>query len=533
KKDFEEQKADYYSVKIKNFLPDGKILYHQNVRLFKKLPQLRYEGKLHENINVFEYRDTLKAGESGILLGHMGYLPAVVSEKNKVERNYKIMEREVKNNPTGYNLYNMGTLYFQNDEYEKALETFTKAYELSKDKTYVKHLISNIAKCLRKMKRSKEAAGILLEAVAIHSNYTDFYMELAQAYQECGYIRDAEYYYYKCLELGDINDSVTTEGVGSYLAWFSLAKLYESQGRHADAFDAAFKSIEQKKSFRPALAVYLKSMLRTGIPLEETYRHICSIYRPSILEDLSTLIFTLYECRHPLLNRFFTEMKGEARADIKAVALQYDRNYDEALAEWNSMEVIPSDNGNDILLLALMTGDSELLNRIKSHFNISSKEWKTMGRFVRKETFDSKEVTEWIEERLLQLAVHLIILEEADAFEYLSAVLLTCSQKAQYELANILDNYGFSDLAAGVLENNLGYVEGELNSMRRLGDVFFRKGLFEEALGFYTELMKIDSEYVTYERLYDTYEKLGDNSKCNVLKQEIRRLFPLSGWVRR
>jgi len=65
-------------------------------RLFRNLPGLRYEGRIHEKLNV--HVDNTVHGDD-ITIMHTGYSDESHSETNKIERNIKMLEVEVKENP--------------------------------------------------------------------------------------------------------------------------------------------------------------------------------------------------------------------------------------------------------------------------------------------------------------------------------------------------------------------------------------------------------------------------------------------------
>ena len=149
------------------------------------------------------------------------------------------MVMELKENPTGYSYYNMGLTYMNDENYDKALDMFKKSYPLSKNKEYVKGMLVRLGECLNLMNRTKEGIKLLSDAICVFPEYTDLHYTLGRLFLDCGYLRDAEIEFKECLRLGEGVENISTEGVGSYMANYRLALIYESTGRSGDAFEEA------------------------------------------------------------------------------------------------------------------------------------------------------------------------------------------------------------------------------------------------------------------------------------------------------
>jgi glycosyltransferase involved in cell wall biosynthesis len=528
-----EEEKDYYMVKHKNYLSDNKVTYHYNIRLFKNGIGLHYRGKLHEHLNIHDPGTHFTCGTAEFLIHHVGYMPEVYVEKNKRERNMMIMEKEVEENPSAYSYYNMGKTLVSNQRYEEALEFLRKSYQMGeKYYTYTKSLFTYMIICLHSLKRYEEGLYLINEFIKVFPDYTEFYYQKGILFEELGYFKDAELLYKKCLELGDREDYSTDEGVGSYLAYYRLAELYCKQKRYADSFDAAFNSIKVNKYFRPALSLYLSSMLKTHISIEETYEHLNIVYPINNIEDIKTLMAGLYETRHPLLDRYFEAGTGHVRRDLIAVAKQYSRKYHEALREWESIDSIPIDNWYDVLLLALLLQNRELMQKCKNTFNLSDKEWKILNKIVYYQEIKNLSMTSAVEKVLIKLCNLLILLKEFEVFEYISWFVMQSSINTQLELVDILVDFGYLDTALELLTFCMEKWPKNPKVYEIIGDIYYRKKDFKNALLYYQQTLKYKKDYPIYERLYNLYEKMSDLNNLNQLKNEMITRFPLSMWIK-
>ncbi len=531
-KDLEKEK-DFYRLTIKNYQKEGHIVYHQNVRLFKAGVGFKYSGKLHEHLNTYEEGNKYVGIESDAVIHHVGYLPEVILEKGKKKRNYEIMTKELEENPTGYSYFNMGIVYMNDEQYGKALEMFKKSYPLSKDKTYVKALLVRMGECLNLLKRTEEAVKLLLDSISIFTDYTDLHFSLGMQYLSLGYCRDAELMFKKCLEIGEKVENITVEGVGSYMAHYELALIYEKKGRSGDAFDEAFKSITEKRSYTPALSIYLKLMQRAGIKPDEIKEHLGKVYPIETVEEIKALIYSLYEIRHPLMNKFGFVLEDERLADLRAVALMLDKRYEESLSEWKKVEVISQSNSLDALVMCLISKNEPLMDKVKDSLNFSKKEWKFIRAVLLNERDEKPYLTPETEKSLINMGEYLLNSNEFEQFEYITTFLLQCSADTQEKLASILLTGGYTDTALELLTMIIDKYPNRFEANMLLGEAYIRQNKLDKALECLNQVLSMRDDFAIYERIYDLYEMTGNYLKMSSIKSTMKEKFLLSIWAQK
>lgn len=100
-------------------------------RLFRKIPELKYQNKVHEalqftggkNASIFDAKEILS-------IYHTGYAQTVFNEKRKLDRNLAILEQEVAENPENYDAWvYIGDSCFGNGQYERAEEAYNKVID--------------------------------------------------------------------------------------------------------------------------------------------------------------------------------------------------------------------------------------------------------------------------------------------------------------------------------------------------------------------------------------------------------------------
>jgi len=528
-----ERGESYYSLQIRNYQNEGKSFVHQSIRLFKSGIGLRYKGKLHEHLNTDDKDSNYKGAKSDIVINHVGYLTEVVSERDKIKRNYDIMVRELEENPTGYNYFNMGMVYMNEKQYDKALNMYKKSYSIDKHRTYIKGMLIRMGECLMFLDRTEEGIKLLTDVANAFPNYTEFHYTLGVLFQNIGYLRDAEIEFLECLKLGKNVENIFREGVGSYLADYQLALIYDKKGRYREAFDEVFKSVIGNRSFYPALALYLKLLQRSDISLEEMQKHLEIVYPIGSIKDLSNLVSALYKIRHQLISKYDWSFRDENNTYLRAVAYMLDGNYMRSLEEWKKVVSISSENLKDVLALSLITGDMSLIEKVRDSSNLGEKEWRYLIKILSAEEISNNYNTPEVEKLLLDIAYYLLDIKAFDQFEYISKFIIECSIETQNKLVVSLISTNHMDTALELLSLNLERYPENYEVPLLAGDIFSINNDFTTALDFYYRSLKLIDHYPTYERIYEIYEKMGIKKELNELSIMMKEKFPLSLWLKK
>lgn len=105
-----------YFIRIVNLMceeNDANQYIHTPVRLFRRIPEIRFEGRIHEQVlQSFEEHGFMAATLSNATIKHYGYQPTVMREKDKLARTISMLEREVKENPRdAFHWFNLANAY--------------------------------------------------------------------------------------------------------------------------------------------------------------------------------------------------------------------------------------------------------------------------------------------------------------------------------------------------------------------------------------------------------------------------------------
>ena len=108
----------------------GKPNFMKYTRLFHNNPNIRFNGRIHEQIDDSLLENRYKICESEVEIIHIGYNVQDGDLKNKAKRNLEILKDEYRKNKSSYNAYQLANTYTTLDEYDKA----NKYYKLSIEK---------------------------------------------------------------------------------------------------------------------------------------------------------------------------------------------------------------------------------------------------------------------------------------------------------------------------------------------------------------------------------------------------------------
>ncbi|WP_226682072.1 glycosyltransferase [Sutcliffiella horikoshii] len=523
-KDLKERR-DYYVTKIKNFSSAGFIRYHEAIRIFKNNIGLRYFGKIHEHINIEETNKNYSRGYTNFLINHEGYKEEVVTERNKIQRNLQLLLKEISCNPSGYNFFNLAKQYKQMGKIDDALECFKNSFNLSKLSNYKNELLFHIIDCLRQQKRYIEALRVSEDAIFLFPNYTDIHFIRGRVYFELDYWEQAEESFRKCISIGEVQNSSTTEGVGDYWSYYYLSEVLIKKGDRIGALENLMFAIKSKHGFYQALEKYVRLMTEVNIEANEIFNVLSSVHKIETREDILNTVQSLYFLRNPLLFIYTQKFNLNINNNVLAVAYMYGKKYNLALELWNEQKNIPEENKRDVLLLSIILKSKELILKLEC-----SPEEKKFYCLMANHEFDKVNETPGnIEKVFLEISEGLLKLKEYKTFFEISKLVPRLTSNGKYNLSKILYNYGFYKQAAELLLEIINKDPLNIKVMELLGDIFYTNDNFDQSLFYFSSVLNVQEGYSVYFKLYKLYIKFNKSEASNI--KSILNSFPSSQFL--
>jgi tetratricopeptide (TPR) repeat protein len=263
-------------------LENGTATTHDAMRLVRHRPERRYVGRLHEQLQHVPAYLPERLAASTVRIDHFGYLGEIREQKDKVQRNRALLDRQVADgDDSPFLCFNLGMEHVAAGDVVAALEHLELSWErLSDDPDrasygFVPMLASHLVDALRLADRHDDALTRADEALALFPGLTDIVLMQGHVHRAAGDPVAAEERYRHALALGDAPSAyVATVGAGTYLAGCALAALLVEQDRTAEA-ESVLESTLRSHPGHPQTGEALASvLLRRGVPGAEVVARI-------------------------------------------------------------------------------------------------------------------------------------------------------------------------------------------------------------------------------------------------------------------
>ncbi len=114
-----------YMMQILNFMSEGEgadVFTHRPCRLFRRLPGVRFEGRIHEQVMQSITESGLPvANLAGARILHYGYSPTAMQERRKMDRTLSLIQAELEKDPENvFHQFNLANTYYVAGRYEDA-----------------------------------------------------------------------------------------------------------------------------------------------------------------------------------------------------------------------------------------------------------------------------------------------------------------------------------------------------------------------------------------------------------------------------
>lgn len=210
-------------------------------RFFQNRPDMRYEGIIHEQMLPSAQRTGLPNDSSGIRIIHRGYLKKTVEDRNKNERNLKILIEQEKQEPENpYCHFNLGQTYKMLGRVPESEKHYRKGYEILKTLPdantipYFASLLFSFTDLLREAGRLEEAMEIAEDGISRFPMYPDIQFTKGNILLGMERFEDAIKVYEGCKKYaGHVFAGGTDPGVSTYKTTNAIGVCYAKLGKIA------------------------------------------------------------------------------------------------------------------------------------------------------------------------------------------------------------------------------------------------------------------------------------------------------------
>jgi tetratricopeptide (TPR) repeat protein len=245
---------------------------HAVTRIFPNHPEIRFRGRVHEFPAVGSDETTIVSLPTNIRIRHFGYLDAVVSERNKHDRNMSLLEKCVAEEPQiAFHWYNLGlTAHIAGDQ-QRAAQALEHSWEICKT-SGMRVFVGNALQTLSTIYTEyfgdpQRGLEYSLECLKIAPNYSNAHFTAGKSYLCLGDVEKAREMFLAAIADAPHNERqyIVDEEASGWKAMCELGSTYQNEGD----WPHALEWYERAMRHRPGVRVV---ELRRAMALEALER---------------------------------------------------------------------------------------------------------------------------------------------------------------------------------------------------------------------------------------------------------------------
>ncbi|MBI2874613.1 MAG: glycosyltransferase, partial [Firmicutes bacterium] len=238
--------------------PRSDIQIIPRFRLFRRRPELRFEGRIHEQIlpSLFRLKPVPAIDHAGVRILHLGYLPGARREE-RLRQNLALLRQEILEKPEdGFPLFNLGCAYLESDRFAEALACFKQAAPLApRGISYRSLLARNTARCLAELGDGEKAMGTVRAGLEEFPDYPDLHLLEGELALASGRASEASAAFHRCLLSASAPvRHPSSAGALGFKAWEGLGDARAAAGAAPQALEAYRKAFILQASRRHLVA---------------------------------------------------------------------------------------------------------------------------------------------------------------------------------------------------------------------------------------------------------------------------------------
>ncbi len=248
-----------------------------SVRLFRNIPQYRFQGRIHENLQPPPGYD--EAALSNIRIIHRGYLDKVFGKRQKLNRNKRMLAAAGEQHDPDYERLILAQHNLSSGQYQEALAIFEALFD-SIDEKHQDAVVRGIVLSSRQLGEADKALEWTQRGLALFPDYTDLEHLRGSILLDLKRYRESIESFTAVMALGDAPGRYHHEqGIGTVGAWEGLAFCYLGLGRY-DIASAAFSRVLEYDAGRESAVFWLGSiLLKAGHPWPAVRDNLLAVCR--------------------------------------------------------------------------------------------------------------------------------------------------------------------------------------------------------------------------------------------------------------
>ncbi|WP_238653615.1 glycosyltransferase [Paenibacillus piscarius] len=297
--------AEAYTVRIENLLgsrPEDR-LFHSNVRLFRNGQGYQFHGRIHERIDdsIISRHGAaaIEASDIGIL--HYGYLPGIMSAKNKISRNEQILRLALAEKPDDpFYTYNLAVTCCQDGRLQEAGELLRRTLDTaSLQVSYRPSAIRDLCTIYQATGQLQALDSLLSCELARYPDYPDLQYIQGQSWESQGHFERAVQSYQHALDSASSpapqRAYVTEQGMNSFRPLHRMGVIAQQLGNQEEAARLFHRALQHHNLYLPALEGIASAFQALAVKDEEIAGLLIRLAGTEQRASRSAIIGTLYK----------------------------------------------------------------------------------------------------------------------------------------------------------------------------------------------------------------------------------------------
>lgn len=238
-----------------------------HVKLFRNLPGVRFEGRIHEQILGTLRTHGGQIARCPAYVLHSGYDTTPEGQAKKRARDEKLLKLDLEDRPDHpFVLFNIGMTAHYTEDHLGAIEWLEQCLAASQpSESHVRKAYSMLAVSLRELDRAEEAMAKLKEGLAAVGEDPELCFHLAHILTARGQLDEAAQHYERVLE-ADVSSYFSSIDVGilGFKTRHNLAGVYAALGRSRDATHQLRAAIAEAPQFLPSVFELFDQAIASG-----------------------------------------------------------------------------------------------------------------------------------------------------------------------------------------------------------------------------------------------------------------------------
>ncbi|MBW4085586.1 glycosyltransferase family 2 protein [Paenibacillus sp. S150] len=270
-----------FTVNIENWLGSApeERLTHSAIRLFRNGKGYRFHGIIHEGVDasVIGKHGASVIRSSGIEIIHLGYLPGIMAQKDKVRRNEQLLRRALAEEPENvFYSYNLAVTCCQSGQLEEAAELLSHTISRAPlQVSYRPSMIRDLCKIQLSLNNMKAVDALLARELQRYGDYSDLHFIQGQSWESQGLPERAFQSYQRAAagsedRVGSRSASsekyVSEKGMDSFRPLHRMGEISLKLGHAEEAARWFHRALQHHSLYAPALQGIASAFQRLDVP---------------------------------------------------------------------------------------------------------------------------------------------------------------------------------------------------------------------------------------------------------------------------